>query len=190
MSEAALSLHEAHRRREQIFQQMPGFVAVLHGPAHVFEYVNDAYVTIAGARDFLGRTVREVFPELAGQGFYELLDTVYRTAQPFAARAMPIRLSGDTAERAIDLLYQPLRDESGAVTGIFVGGYDVTEQVRSQAALRDSEERYRTLLDSIDVGFCILEMKFDGEEGRSITGSPRPTPPSPARPGPTWRACG
>ncbi|QRE75891.1 hybrid sensor histidine kinase/response regulator [Methylobacterium aquaticum] len=165
--EATPALHEAHQRREQIFQQMPGFVAVLHGPDHVFEYVNDAYVTIAGPRDFLGRTVREVFPELAEQGFYDLLDTVYRTAQPFAARAMPIRLAGDPAERAIDLLYQPLRDEAGAVTGIFVGGYDVTEQVRSQAALRDSEERYRTLLESIDVGFCILEMRFDGE-GRAV----------------------
>ncbi|MGX7704438.1 PAS domain-containing protein [Methylobacterium sp. Gmos1] len=166
-SQETLALQEAQERREQIFQQMPGFVAVLRGPAHVFDYVNDAYVTIAGARDFVGRTVREVFPELAGQGFYELLDTVYRTGRPFAARAMPILLSGDEGERAIDLLYQPIRDGSGAVTGIFVGGYDVTEQVRSQAALRDSEDRYRTLLESIDVGFCILELKFD-EGGRAV----------------------
>jgi hypothetical protein len=34
------------------FQQMPGFVAVLRGPCHLFEYVNDAYVAIAGSRDF------------------------------------------------------------------------------------------------------------------------------------------
>ncbi|AWN52242.1 PAS domain-containing protein [Methylobacterium sp. 17Sr1-1] len=166
-SQEASAVQEAQERREQIFQQMPGFVAVLRGPAHVFEYVNDAYVTIAGERDFVGRTVREAFPELADQGFHELLDTVYRTGRPFAARAMPILLTGDEAERAIDLLYQPLRDGSGAVTGIFVGGYDVTEQVRSQAALRDSEDRYRTLLESLDVGFCIIEMKFDGA-GRAV----------------------
>ena len=166
-SHETLALQEAHQRQEQIFQQMPGFVAVLRGPAHVFEYVNDAYVTIAGERDFVGHTVREAFPELVDQGFYELLDTVYRTGRPFAARAMPILLAGDEAERAIDLLYQPLRDGTGSVTGIFVGGYDVTEQVRSQAALRDSEDRYRTLLESIDVGFCILEMKFDGA-GRAV----------------------
>ncbi|WP_053225579.1 PAS domain-containing protein [Methylobacterium indicum] len=165
--EADGDLRAAHARRDLVFQQMPGFVAVLRGPCHVFEYVNDAYVAIAGARDFVGRTVREVFPELAGQGFYELLDTVYRTGRPFAARALPIRLGDEEADRAIDLLYQPLRDGEGAVTGIFVGGYDVTEQVRSQAALRDSEDRYRTLLDSLDVGFCILEMKFD-EADRAI----------------------
>ena len=165
--EADGDLRAAHARRDLVFQQMPGFVAVLRGPCHLFEYVNDAYVAIAGSRDFIGRTVREVFPDLADQGFYELLDTVYRTGRPFAARALPIRLGREEADRAIDLLYQPLRDGEGTVTGIFVGGYDVTEQVRSQAALRDSEERYRTLLDSLDVGFCILEMKFD-EAGRAI----------------------
>ncbi|WP_133123549.1 PAS domain-containing protein, partial [Methylobacterium frigidaeris] len=56
------ALQEAHQRREQIFQQMPGFVAVLRGPTHVFEYVNDAYVAIAGERDFVGHTVHEAFP--------------------------------------------------------------------------------------------------------------------------------
>src|ERR1700727_51829 len=57
--------------------QMPGFVGVLTGPDHVFEYVNDAYVAISGPRPFIGRTVREVFPELACQGFYKLLERVY-----------------------------------------------------------------------------------------------------------------
>jgi PAS domain-containing protein len=57
----------AERERQRaIFQQMPGFVGVLTGPDHVFEYVNDAYVTIVGPRAFVGGSVREVFPELEG----------------------------------------------------------------------------------------------------------------------------
>ena len=51
-------------------QQMPGFVAALSGPDHVFSYVNDAYLDVVGRADVLGRTVREALPELAGQGFY------------------------------------------------------------------------------------------------------------------------
>jgi PAS domain S-box-containing protein len=36
---------------------------------------------------------------------------------------------------------------------------------RTEAALRSSEERYQTLLESIDVGFCIFEMLYDaGDE--------------------------
>ncbi|AWV16775.1 hypothetical protein A3862_15755 [Methylobacterium sp. XJLW] len=152
------------RRQEALLQQMPGFVAVLRGPDHVFEYVNDAYVTVAGDRDYVGRDVRAVFPELADQGFYELLDEVYSTGEPFAARALPIRLGDDDRDRHLDFLYQPIRNKAGAVTGIFVGGYEVTEEVRSRAALAESESRYRTLFESIDVGFCIIEVTFDGAD--------------------------
>ena len=149
------------QRQQALLQQMPGFVAVLREPTHIFEYVNDAYVTVAGQRDFIGRNVREVFPELVGQGFYELLDKVFASGEPFAARSLPIRFENETSDRYLDFLYQPIYDETGAVTGIFVGGYEVTDQIRSQAALAESESRYRTLFESIDVGFCIIQLMFD-----------------------------
>ncbi|WP_238274772.1 MULTISPECIES: PAS domain-containing protein [Methylobacterium] len=154
---------EVERQRTSL-QQMPGFAALLAGPDHVFEYVNDAYVAIAGPRDFIGRPVREVFPDLAGQNFFELLDRVYATGEPFSARAMPVRLAGEDEDRIIDLLYQPTRDDSGQVTGIFVGGYDATQTNRVARALAESETRYRTLFNSIDQGFCVIEF-IDGPHG-------------------------
>jgi PAS domain-containing protein len=124
-------------RQRQNLAQMPGFAAVLAGPEHVYQYVNAAYLTIGGPRDYIGRSVREAFPELEGQGFYELLDQVYATGQRFVARAAPIRLTAETEDRYIDFLYEPIRDDGGAVSGIFVGGYDVTEAHRTAAALRE-----------------------------------------------------
>ncbi|MGV3683565.1 MAG: PAS domain-containing protein [Acidovorax sp.] len=132
-------------RQQRLLQQMPGFVGVLMGPEHRFEYVNDAYVKISGPRDFLGRTVREVFPELRGQGYYEMLDRVYATGEPMQASAMPILLQGEANERHIDILYEAMRDEGGSIHGIFVGGYDVTERVQAQAAAQASEARLRAL---------------------------------------------
>jgi signal transduction histidine kinase len=131
-SQKVVAQNESQRR---LLQQMPGFVAVLAGREHVYEYVNDAYIAISGPRNFLGRTVREAFPELEGQGFYQLLDQVYSSGVPFVSRTMPIRLAGEDRPRFIDLLYQPIRDDDGNVTGIFVGGYDVTEQVRGKAQI-------------------------------------------------------
>ena len=136
-------------RQQRLLQQMPGFVAVLSGPTHVFTYVNDAYIAIAGPRDYLGRTVRDAFPELESQGIYEMLDGVYATGEPVHARALPIELAGETATRYIDLLYEPIRDAQDRVSGIFVGGYDVTDHVRMKSDLQASEARLRELSDSL-----------------------------------------
>ena len=135
-------------RQQRLLQQMPGFVCVLSGPTHVYEYINDAYVEISGPRDLLGRTVRDAFPELEGQDRVELLDQVYASGVPFLARDLPIQLAGD--DRFIDMLVEPMVDDAGAVTGLFVGGYDVTERKRIEQALRESESRFQAITDSID----------------------------------------
>ncbi len=111
----------------------------------MYEYVNDAYIAIAGPRNFVGNPIRVVFPELADQGCYERLDQVYSTGVPFIARAVPIRLTGEHEERFIDLLYEPIRDAQGVITGVFVGGYDVSEAQRTLAALRASQASLREL---------------------------------------------
>ena len=152
----------AERERQRaIFQQMPGFVGVFTGPDHIFEYVNDAYVAISGPRAFVGRTVREVFPELEGQGFYELLDKVYATGKSFTAQAMPIRFVAENDDRYIDFVYEPLRDEGRAVTGIFVGGYDVTDRVRAEArreTLVRLTDKIHDLTDPDDIAFAASEI--------------------------------
>jgi PAS domain S-box-containing protein len=129
----------------QLLKQMPGFVAVLNGPQHVYEYVNDAYIQMSGARAFIGNPVREVFPELEHQMYFALLDQVYAGGKPFVAKSLPVRLRGEAQDRFLDLLYEPIRAKDGTVTGIFVGGYDVTEQQRVLTTLRSTAERLREL---------------------------------------------
>ena len=126
--------HERERQR-QMLQQMPGFAALLRGPQHVYEYANDAYAAISGGRPLTGLAVRDAFPELEGQGFHDLLDEVYASGKPFVSQAVRIELSNDSP-RFIDLLYHPIRDDRGAVAGIFVGGYDVSERIGAETALR------------------------------------------------------
>ncbi|HYW22384.1 MAG TPA: ATP-binding protein [Nodularia sp. (in: cyanobacteria)] len=48
-----------------------------------------------------------------------------------------------------------------ASNGITVYFSNVTEQIQTEVALRQSEQRYRMLFESIDEGFCIIEVLFD-----------------------------
>ena len=148
-------------RQRRMFQKAPGFIAVLSGPEHVYEYVNDAYLAIAGPRDFIGRSVREALPELKGQGFYELLDRVFRTGERFIARAMPVRLSTDASTRFIDFLYEPMRDEAGEIHGIFVGGHDVTAHKDAERQSLLNEESLRLTTEAAEIGIWDVDFTTD-----------------------------
>ena len=151
-------LAERHRleeleRSKQIFQQAPGFIAVIRGHRHVFELANDAYIQLIGHRDIIGKSMIDALPELRGQGFLELLDNVFATGEPFLGRAVPAKLQrapgAPLEQRYVDFVYQPVRDARGEVSSIFVQGNDVTEAVRANQALRDSEEQLRLLANTI-----------------------------------------
>jgi len=137
------------QRLAQMFQDAPSFMAQLDGPEHTFTFANAAYQQLIAQRDVIGKTIRDALPELAGQGFFEILDRVYTSGESFRGHAMPVTLQRSPAaalkQRFLDFIYQPVRDTTGAVTGIFVEGTDVTDAERIAAALRENEARFRFL---------------------------------------------
>jgi len=136
-----------------MFEQAPGFMALLTGPEHRFDLVNAAYKDLIGEREWVGRTAREVLPELEHQGYFERLDHVYRSGTAMTGQAIPFRLGagpeGEPGLRYLDFVYQPLKDEQGKVFGIFVEGADVSERVLAESALRESEAKFRAFAQAM-----------------------------------------
>ena len=137
-SPPALRLHD-------LFRQAPGAVALLHGPDHVYELVNDAYSALIGHREVIGKSLAEALPEVVGQGFVELMHNVYRTGQSYVGHAVPVLLArqpgGPQEERLLDFVYQPIRNRSGAVTDIFVEATDVTDRLKAEADRAEAEAK-------------------------------------------------
>ena len=132
-------------RLRSLFEQAPGFMAMLSGPAHVYEFVNAAYMSVVGERALLGLAVRDALPEVEGQGYFELLDAAYASATPRAAHDVPLLMQARASEPArlvyVDFVFQPIVDANGAVTGIFVEGSDTTERHLAKEALDTTRER-------------------------------------------------
>lgn len=133
-------LRHRSARLTQLFEQAPGFMAVLRGPDHVFELSNAAYRKLIGDRDIIGKAVQDVIPDVAGQGFLELLDHVYRTGEAYLGRRVPLVLqaTADAAPREhfLDFVYQAIVEPDNTVSGVFVEGSDVTDHVRAEEHLR------------------------------------------------------
>lgn len=126
----------AEARLLQVFEHAPAFLAVFRGPWHVFTYVNDAYRTLVGRRDLVGRPALEALPEVQWQAFGDYMNRVLDTGRPLVGRETPIDLArgaeGELERRYLDFVYYPLEEPEGAISGVIMHGYDVTEHVRAR----------------------------------------------------------
>jgi PAS domain S-box-containing protein len=140
-------------RLGRLFALAPAAIAIIEGPSHTFKLVNPAYEALVQRTDLLGRTVAEALPEIKDQGFISLLDTVYATNEPFKGTAVAIEFvlpDGERQWRYVDFVFQPITDTAGQPAGIFVQASDVTEATTAMAALRESEQRFEAIVNSID----------------------------------------
>jgi serine phosphatase RsbU (regulator of sigma subunit)/anti-sigma regulatory factor (Ser/Thr protein kinase) len=121
---------------------MPALVAALEGPEHRMVAANGAYRAFAGRPDFIGKTARQVFPDVAGQQLFDLLDRVYASGEPVTASEWRIQLDrdGDSTQDEVylDFSLTPWRAADGGVRGILVVQTDVTDRVRERTAARHS----------------------------------------------------
>lgn len=146
---------DQRQRLERMFEQAPAAIAMLEGPEHVVVLSNAAHRRLIGRDDVLGKPIREAEPGLAGQGVYEILDEVYETGEPFIGRGTPITFAfaGQAPQtRILDFLIEPVRSADGEIIGLFALALDMTERVRSEDRLAQSEARLELATRASGVG--------------------------------------
>jgi PAS domain S-box-containing protein len=152
-------------RQRRLFDQAPGFIIVMQGPNHVVEYVNAAHRRIFNSAGWVGQPIREAFPSIAGQGFFEQLDEVYATGELFEAVGAEVRFrrGPEVPEetRYFTFNYAPLHGDDGTVTGIFCEGFDATEQHSFGRALLHSEEQLRLATEAAEIGLWDVDTVAD-----------------------------
>lgn len=143
------------QRFMDLYLQAPSCMGILKGPNYVYEMANPLYLQLIDKKDIIGKTVKEVLPELEAQGIFEFLDNVYQTGETFSANEMLVKFdfhgNGKLVDTYLNFIYIAHRNIDGAIDGILFFAIDATEQVLSRRKIEESKKRYRELIENLPV---------------------------------------
>ncbi|MGB9110233.1 MAG: PAS domain S-box protein, partial [Telluria sp.] len=133
--------------------------AVLRSPVPIvtlwgddgFMIYNDAYSGFAGGRhpQLLGSKVREGWPEVADFNDH-VMNVVLRGATlSYVDQELTLRRSGAPEQVWMNLDYSPIVEENGAIVGVLAVVIETTLKVKAEAALRESEAKFRTFAQAM-----------------------------------------
>ncbi|AUX48635.1 uncharacterized protein SOCE26_101760 [Sorangium cellulosum] len=153
-----------------LLTQAPAPLCFLKGADLVFQLANPLFCQVVGRDDLVGKPLIEAVPELRGQALHTQLEAAMASGKPSVGSELPVRIThwtGEMVERLYNVLCKPVRDVSGALEGVLVTAFDVTDQIearrkaerlalelqqsvaqrlRAEQALRVNEERFRKAL--------------------------------------------
>src|SRR5688572_17309579 len=132
---------------------------------------NDAAIPVLGSKHpaALGRPYHLLFAEIWTEFEPLVAATLRGEAQYVEDRAVALAGRDGQPLSWFTFSFTPLRDDAGEVHGFHCTATETTQRIQAaqathqtdMAARRASDARYRALFNSIDEGFCVIELAFD-----------------------------
>jgi len=112
---------------------------------------NDSMSKILGYSkdELIGMNNRQYMDEETSKKVYQMFNQVYQTGVPAKAFDWEL-IRKDGTRRTLETSISLMRDSEGRPKGFYGIGRDITDRKQAEEALRKSEEKYRTILHSIE----------------------------------------
>ena len=153
-------IEESEHRYHNLVYTSPSMIAIFKGEAMIIEIANDSILESWGkGKNIIGKSLFEVIPETAEQGFDKMLQSVYQTGEPLYAYETPVTLVRNGKQELVyyTFTYQAQRNVQGEIEGVAVLANEVTPQVEAKIKIIESEKRFRLLADNMPLNVFIIE---------------------------------
>jgi len=151
---------EASLERYEFIANAVGEMMSVVSRDHRYEAVNDKWCEMLGQKReaVIGASLVRVWGEAVySKTIAPMLEQCFRECRPISMMAkfeLPT-----LGERDCNITYYPYHTPNGEVTHVVVVTRDVTDQIRTEQALQDSESRFRAVMDSVVDGIIVIDGK-------------------------------
>jgi PAS domain S-box-containing protein len=157
---ARLEAESERKRLYDILMQFPAMIGIVKGSDLVYEFANPTYLQVAGRTlDIIGQPLRQVFPELEGQIYFDVLEQVYRTGETFIREESPTYWDrngdGVLEEAFFNCIFPAWRDAEGTIQGVLIYNIEVTAQVRARQQI---EQLLKNLQQKEEIQQFLIEL--------------------------------
>jgi diguanylate cyclase (GGDEF)-like protein/PAS domain S-box-containing protein len=150
---AELALRESQNKYGEILESIEeGYYEV--NLAGNLTFINDAIIRTWGysREELLGMNYRQFTDAENAKTLFQSFNEVYRTGKPVKNIAWTI-IKKDGSSMHVEASIALYKDSSGNIRGFRGVGHDITERKQAEEALRQSEEKHRSILESIEDGY-------------------------------------
>lgn len=153
-------IQESEQKVRELVYNAPFPIALYVGKEMTVELANDTIIKIWGkGSDVIGKSFKDVLPELDNQLVFEQINEVLTTGKSFHTKNTPLDLEVDGKVDTFYFNYSltPIYDINGNVYGVMNTGVDLTDLNLAKKKLEENEQNLRSMVLQSPIGICVLD---------------------------------
>jgi len=153
-------VEESEQKVRELVENAPFPIALYTGKEMIVELANDSIIKVWGkGNDVIGKSFKEVLPELDNQLVFEQIKEVLNTGKSFHTKNTPLDLTVDGRVGTYYFNYSltPIYDVNGNIYGVMNTGVDLTDLNLAKKKIEESEQNLRSMVSQSPIGICVLD---------------------------------